>query len=166
MSVVQLVLGRIVFARTYTLRLLDTIKPADWFRQPQGAVTFVAWQVGHLAVAEYRLALDRIRGRRDEDEALIDAAFVARYGRESVPDADPSRNPSPADIRRVFDRVHEQVLRELPGLPEEELAVPVTRPHPCFETKQDALFWCAHHEGVHAGQIGLLRRQLGQLPVW
>jgi hypothetical protein len=166
MSVLHLALDRIAFARNYTLRLLDTIPLTDWFRQPQGAVSFVGWQVGHLAVAEYRLALERIRGRRDSDVELIDESFVARYGRQSVPDADPARNPPPAEIRRVFDRVHEQVLRELPGVAEGDLAEPVSKPHPCFKTKLEALFWCAHHEGVHAGQIGLLRRQLGQPPVW
>ena len=29
-----------------------------------------------------------------------------------------------------------------------------------------SLLWCAHHEMVHAGQIGLLRRYLGFAPVW
>ena len=34
------------------------------------------------------------------------------------------------------------------------------------QTKLDSLFWCAHHEMLHAGQIGLVRRLLGQAPLW
>jgi hypothetical protein len=39
-------------------------------------------------------------------------------------------------------------------------------PHPLVKTKLWALLWCAQHESVHAGQIGLLRRQLGYSPLW
>jgi uncharacterized damage-inducible protein DinB len=66
----------------------------------------------------------------------------------------------------VFDRVHEQVLRELRGLEEGELDQPPLKPHSLAKTKQWSLLWCAHHEMVHAGQIGLLRRQLGYPPLW
>src|SRR5262249_24363164 len=54
------------FARAYTLRLLDQTPAGDWFRLPPGGVTHVAWQVGHLAVAQYFLALERVRGARPE----------------------------------------------------------------------------------------------------
>jgi uncharacterized damage-inducible protein DinB len=43
---------------------------------------------------------------------------------------------------------------------------PVLTPHSLVKTKFEALLWCAQHEGVHAGQIGLLRRLLGYPPVW
>ena len=66
----------------------------------------------------------------------------------------------------MFDRVHGQALRELPGLDEGDLDRPVLRPHPLVQTKLWALLWCAQHEAVHAGQIGLLRRQLGYPPLW
>ena len=33
-------------------------------------------------------------------------------------------------------------------------------------TKLRALLWCARHEMLHAGQIGLLRRHLGYPPMW
>jgi uncharacterized damage-inducible protein DinB len=65
----------------------------------------------------------------------------------------------------VFDRVHDQVLREVRGLDEGELDQPVPHPHPFAKTKLLALVWCAHHEMLHAGQIGLLRRQLGHPPM-
>jgi hypothetical protein len=166
MSVLRLALDQIGFARRYTLRLLDSLDVAEWFRQPPGGVTHVAWQVGHLAMAQYRLALERLRGPRPEDDALISPEFLRVFGRDSIPDPDPGRYPSPAAIRAVLDRVHEQVLREVPGHPEADLASPPVKPHVLAATKQECLYWCAHHEMLHAGQIGLLRRQLGHPPLW
>jgi hypothetical protein len=166
MSRLQLAVEQIVFARNYTLRLLDQTPEAEWFRQPPGGVSHVAWQVGHLAFAEYRLALWRIRGVQPRDAELISEAHRGLFGAESVPDPDPGKYPSQADIRAVFDRVHEEVLRELRDLDEGELDQPVPHPHPYAKTKLLALLWCAHHEMIHAGQIGLLRRQLGHEPLW
>lgn len=166
MSRLQLALDQIANVRKYTVRMLDHVEPAYWFRQPREGITHVAWQVGHLAMAEYRLALERIRGRRPEDEQLISDAFLQQFGKESKPDADPRLYPSPAEIRSVFDRVREQAIRELRDLPEAELDQPVLKPHPLFTTKLGALLWCPQHEMLHAGQIGLLRRLLGHPPIW
>jgi uncharacterized damage-inducible protein DinB len=166
MSRLQLAIDQIVFARNYTLELLEQTPADEWFRQPPGGVTHVAWQVGHLAYAEYRLALWRIRDRQPPDEALFSQDFVRMLGPNSVPDPDPAKYPGQAEIRATLDRVHEQALRELPTLGEAELDQPVPHPHPFATTKLRALLWCAHHEMVHAGQIGLLRRLLGYPPLW
>jgi hypothetical protein len=56
-SRVHIAIEQIVFARNYTIELLDQTPADDWFRLPAGGVSHVAWQVGHIAFAEYRLAL-------------------------------------------------------------------------------------------------------------
>jgi hypothetical protein len=162
----QLAIDQIVFARNYTIELLDQTPTADWFRQPPGSVSHVGWQAGHLAFAEYRLALWRIRGAQPQDATLFSQEFMRLFGADSVPDPDPARYADQGELRTVLDRVHEQVLRELPGLSDAELDEPVPHPHPYAKTKLLALLWCAHHEMVHAGQIGLLRRHLGYPPLW
>ena len=120
-------------------------------------------QAGHLAIAQYRLALERVRGRRPGDEALISDAFLTHFGRASVPDPNPSHNPSVAEIRGVFTRVHQQVLVELLDATLDDA---VLKPHVLCKTKRESLLWCASHEMMHAGQIGLLRRLLGHAPLW
>jgi hypothetical protein len=165
MTRLELAIEQIVFARNYTIELLDQTPVDEWFRQPPGGVSHVAWQVGHVAYAEYRLALWRIRGPLPQDSALISETHRGLFGYESVPDADTAKYPSQADLRAVLDRVHEQVLREVRGMDEGELDQPVPHPHPFAKTKLRALLWCAHHEMLHAGQIGLLRRQLGYPPL-
>jgi hypothetical protein len=165
-SLLDTAIERIRFSRKYTLALLERIDGEDWFRMPEPQVTHLAWQMGHLAMADYRLLLERIRGARPDDVELISADFLRLFGKTSVPQADQSQYPAPTEIRAVFDRVHQQALRELPDLPEPEWNAPPVNPHTLFNRKIDSLFWCAHHEMLHAGQIGLLRRLLGSPPVW
>src|SRR5947209_662640 len=166
MSRLRLAIEQIVFARNYTLGLLGQTPTAEWFRQPPGGVSHVAWQVGHIAFSEYRLALWRIRGPLPQDDGLFSREFLRLFGPDSVPDPDTEKYVTPAQIRAVLDRVHEHVLRELPGLAEAALDQPVPHPHPFAKTKLLALLWCAHHEMLHAGQVGLLRRHLGYPPLW
>jgi hypothetical protein len=151
-------------AREYTNHLLGRIATEDWFRMPHEGVSHVAWQLGHLAFAEYRLALERIRGPKPGDEHLIPTWYPAKFGRNSIPVGDPSAYPTPDEIRRVFDAVHRRSLEEASTLSDAVLAEAASA-HPRFSTKGGSLMWCAEHEMLHAGQIGLLRRLLGQPPL-
>jgi len=159
-------IDQIVFSRKYTINLLDTINVADWFRMPSEGVTHVAWQVGHLAMAQYRLGMLCLRGTRPADDALIPPNFILAFRRESVADPDPGKYPPPADIRATFDRVHEHLLTELATMPESDLDLPLLTPHRLSATRIACLRWCAAHEMLHGGQIGLLRRLLGHRPLW
>jgi hypothetical protein len=162
----DIVREQIVFARDYTLRILEKTPADDWFRQPPGGVTHIAWQVGHLAFAEYRLVIERIRGMREEDERILPNEFLQLFGKGSVPDADASKYPSADAIRHVFDRVHESALKEIEYLPDEDLDNPILKEHALVKSKLQVLWYCAHHEMLHAGQIALTRRLLGMEPVW
>src|SRR6266404_4282021 len=159
MSRLALVISQIARVRKYTLRLLENTDTAEWFRQPPGGVTHIAWQAGHIAGAGYRLSLERIRGRRPEDVNLITPEFSAHFARETVPNPDPAKNPTPVEIQATLARVHQQTLLELHALSEAALDEETAPPrHPLFDTKLGALLWCAQHEMLHAGHIGLLRR--------
>jgi hypothetical protein len=141
---------------------MDGVKSDDWFRAPNGCVTHVAWQVGHLAVAEYRLSLRRVRGDLASDESLIPGSFIEAFGYGSNPCAEPARNPSVSELINMFDRIHEHVITYLSNCDDamlEEAAIGAA--HPQFSTKGGSLLWCAQHEMLHAGQIGLLRRIMG-----
>jgi hypothetical protein len=48
---------------------------------------------------------------------------------------------------------------------EATLSEPVDMPYTAYATKLGALLFCSHHEMIHAGQIGLIRRLLGKAPV-
>jgi hypothetical protein len=161
----QLALAQIEFARTYTLSIVDAIDEGQWFTMPAGCPTHVAWQVGHLAMAEYGLCLYRLRGRQEVDLSLMTSGFRKLFSKGTVPEADASKYPSPAEIRATLDRVHAQVRAEAPGFTEQQLAEPVDMPYAVHANKLGGLLFCSHHEMIHAGQLGLLRRLLGKEPI-
>jgi hypothetical protein len=156
---------RIGFAREYTLSLLTDVDDEQWFTSVGDGLTHVGWQVGHLATAQYSLCLARIRGPQTDDERLISTKFRECFRKGSTPQADAAKYPSPGEIREVAARVHAQALAELPGLPEEQLDVPIENPHPLFKTRFGALIFCPEHELIHAGQIALMRRLMGKPPL-
>lgn len=174
MNLVKWAIEQIETSRQYTLELLKNVSQDDWFRSVTATihpawnlghgVTHIGWQVGHLAVAQYKIALLRVRGETSEDHALIPPHFVALFDRGTIPADDPQRYPAVAEITNVLNRVHEQTLAELRDLSERELLQPAANPHPRAKTILDCYRWCSQHEMLHAGQIGLIKRLLGYRP--
>lgn len=160
-----LAIDRLKFARQFTQQFLAGLTDDEWFWCPPGATTHIAWQVGHLAVAQYNLCLRRIRGRTPADESLISDQFFDLFKLGSQPLADRAANPPLDEIRRVFADVHQLAVSELAGRSDAELDVPVEQPHPVFKTKLGAVEWSPQHELIHAGQIALLRRLMGKPPL-
>jgi uncharacterized damage-inducible protein DinB len=158
-------LNQIRAARNYTTDLLGNLVSDDWFRQPTEGVTHIGWQVGHLAVANYHLALVRIRGKQLQDNETIPENYFTLFGKGSTPESNAASYPTPDEICNVYDRVHDKIVDELSSLADETLDDPVESPHPMFDTKLGALVWCAQHEFLHAGQIGMLRRLFGNAPL-
>jgi len=161
----EIACGQIVAARQYTESLLADIDTSDWFRQPAEVATHVAWHVGHLAMAQYGLVLFRQRGRQTEDTELMSSRFRKQFSKGSQPDSIVENNPSVEEIQAVFSGVYRQAMEELERYPLEQLDDPIDKPYAAYPTKYGALLFCAHHEMLHAGQIGLLRRLLGKSPV-
>ncbi len=167
MSQLELLTEQLQFTWRYTQRLLDAAAELDWFRDPTGNSSNIAWQVGHLAMAQYGLAIERIRGIEANDAELLPPEFRTWFGQYSRPAALDAGQIGQTGLREVFDRVHEASLAIVATLSESDLDAPIlSRPHLLFDTKRGSLAWCARHEMVHAGQIGLLRRQLGADPLW
>ncbi len=157
------------FTHDYTNELLDTIPPAAWYALPAGCPSNVAWQVGHLSIAKFRLVIDRAGGGPSANEAVMPTIWATQYGRTSMPDADPLKNPSPAEMRAVYDRVQESALAVIANLTEADLDLPIPASAPAHrycKLRGEFLRWAGQHEMLHAGQIGLIRRAMGHDPVW
>ena len=156
--------------RVLSLQMIERVPHDRWFDMPTG-VTHVAWNVGHMAIAEYFLGLVFVRGAKEEDAELISPAYAELFGYGSVPVADASLYPTPSELLATLDAVHGQLLLETRAMPAEALEERCLflegefDHHPIFEQKGGALEWIAFHEHVHIGTIGLLRRELGADPV-
>jgi hypothetical protein len=157
---------RLLATRGFVKKYFQDLSESDWHWQPAPGINNLAWQVGHLAFAEYALCLRRQRGVLPSDEAFMPAAFFERYRRESLPSNDPAENYPPEELLRILDAVREQVLVELAGWTDEDRSVPTEPPHPMFTTKIGAIEWSNQHELMHCGQIVLLRRLLGKPASW
>ncbi|MFP6693781.1 MAG: DinB family protein [Pirellulales bacterium] len=155
-------LRQIQDAREYTLSLIEDLEPDDWFRMPAEGVTHIAWQAGHIAMAQFRLCLERLRNLQPGDFDLISKDGMRRFSKGSEPDPDPSAHPSPNELCATLARVHAAVMLEAPRYDGGDLKEPLKNPHPIFKTKLEALYFCSKHEMLHAGQIGLLRRLMGK----
>jgi hypothetical protein len=81
----QFTRDQIVFARGYTVQLLDATPTADWFRMPPGGISHIGWQVGHLAMGQYRLLLGRVRGRVPSYQNLISELFLMQFSLAGSP---------------------------------------------------------------------------------
>ncbi len=157
--------AQVKWARAYTLQLLDATPTELWFEQPEGTPTHIAWQVGHLAVSQYGLMLFRQRGRNPGDLELMPGWLRKQYGRGTVPPQPTDKSPSADDLLARLSAIHEQALKETETLTAETLAQETEMPYACYPIKLGALLFCPIHEGIHAGQIGLIRRSLGLPPV-
>jgi len=165
MSRLREALDQIDFTRRYALARIETVPLSEWFTIPPNGISNMAWQVGHLAMAEYRLCLERLRPRTAADTELISDDLLKAFARDSVPGSAADYPPA-AEIRRVFDRVHARVMEELPSYPDADLDLPPLKSHPLFAARIAGLRYAPLHEMIHCGQIAMIRRMLGQKPVW
>lgn len=164
MSRLDGILDRIRFARRYTLWLLDATPEAEWFQMP-GGITHVAYQAGHIALTQFRTCLARGRGERPTDADVIPPTYRDLFGR-NPPSPDPAVYPTPAEIRASMNRVHAQVMLEVPTFTSLDLDEVVPPEHKYCKTRGEFLELYSAHEMIHTGQIGLLRRLLGHKPLW
>lgn len=170
-------LGQIDWARRYTLELLAATPRELWFERPiissaetgqsiGPLPTHIAWQVGHLAVSQYGLLMFRIHGRRDEDLDLIPSRFRKAYARGSDPTVAASGQCSADELFERLQTVHQKAIAGLTqAFDTHVLLDQVDMPYAVYPIKLGAILFCPLHEQIHSGQIGLIRRALGLLPV-
>jgi len=164
-SPIELARRQIEDVRAYTMTLLEATPTDLWYVTPEGGKSHIAWQVGHLAFAQYALCLVRVRGRQEGDDVFLPPTFRRRFSKKSDPAAITAADFSVELIQKVFAEVHRQVLSEFESFTLEALQEEIPLPYLVYPNKLGALLMSSHHEMLHAGQIGLIRRCLGLEPV-
>ncbi len=152
-------------ARKYMLSNLEGLSDDDWFWLPESGISHIAWQVGHLAMAQYGLTLFRQRGREQVDSELMSGKFRKRFMKGTQAATDRAEHPQPEEILSVLNRVHEQMLQEIDSFDGEALDEPLEAPYAGYPTRYGSLLFASSHEMLHAGQIGMLRRLMGKPPI-
>ena len=108
--------------RVLSLQMIDRNDQGKWYEMPMG-ITHVAWNVGHIAIAEYFLGLYLVRGSRDSDATIIPETYRGLFGYGSEVSADPTIYPSPDELLTVLEQVH---IRNAEKVLSEPLSCPVT----------------------------------------
>jgi hypothetical protein len=160
----EVAVRQIESAREYTLTLLEDLHDDQWFVQPVPDQSHIAWQVGHITMAQYALTLLRIRGKEPDDQGFITNSFFKFFKKGSTPQPREA-GPSADEIRLTFRAVYDRAMVEMPDYSPDVLGESLPAPYFATPTKLGSLLFASHHELLHAGQIGLLRRLLGKAPV-
>ena len=109
--------------------------------------------------------LFRQRGRAEGDLELMPGWLRKQYGRGSTPAVEAAPVPEKQELMAILHRIHDVSLATVPGLTAATLSEPTEMPYAVYPIRLGALLFCPMHEGIHAGQIGVLRRLHGLDPV-
>lgn len=153
------------WARQYSLQLIESVPESLWYAKPPGVASHLAWQVGHLAVAQYGLMLFRQRGRAPGDVQLMPGWLRKQFGKGSVPSDSSEGMPPPNELLQHLKAIHDQAHSEAGQLSAATLRESCELPYCLYPNKLGALMLAPIHESIHAGQIGLIRRGHGLEPI-
>ena len=164
-------LGQVIRASGPLLtRFLDGLAGDQATTQAPGLPNHPVWTLGHCALTMHKLA-GAIDGNELPDEDFVQGdgrdGDTHRYDTESVcfgsvPMIDPSRYPSLARGRTIFDRGVERLATAAERASDLDVAIDW---HGAHTPAGRLIMRVAFHNGCHAGQLTDLRRALGLPPV-
>ena len=148
--------------RRMTERLItDFTKPEQWVYQVHANCNHALWFVGHMATTDNFL-LSMVQPERSG----LPEGFQAKFGVGSHPSDDPSTYPPPEEVLGVMRERRQTLLSALDGFTDEDLKRSTPAGAPDFLPDYGSVFELAvWHEGLHAGQLTVVRRALGFPPV-
>ena len=163
----DMAVAQLRWMRQYGMQLIESVPHELWYTIAPGMSTHLAWQVGHMAVAQYGLMLFRQRGRVESDLALMPGWLRKNFGRGSQPSADASdpKNPAPDALLERLEAIHAESCATAQQLTFASLMETIDMPYAAYPNKLGALLFCPMHESIHIGQIGVIRRSLGLEPL-
>lgn len=150
-------LTNLEFARRFTFSLLEDISEDQWCHQPVVDGNHAAWVVGHLASTD-DFFLSTLSGR---PSGLPDK-WKELFGMGSKPTPDLAGYPSPAELKSKLSGCREDFVAWLKSLDEKKLLSPLPGDLQSFAPSHVAMCGTlAWHEGLHAGQLTMIRKSLG-----
>jgi DinB family protein len=148
------------FARRQTLRLAQDIPSDKLCYQPVPNANHALWVLGHLAWCD-DLFQSQLGGRKP----VLDESWAKLFATGTKPTNNRNAYPPIEQIKAGLDRSRKALLEWLGSLDERTLATPLPDKWKEFAPTYGAVPGsCACHEGMHAGQLSVIRRGLGLAP--
>ncbi len=148
------------FARKWTLEWLSDVPQDKLTHQPCAAGNHALWIAGHIAYAD-----DVFMSNVGKKPARCSDSWVKLFGMGSKPQADAGAYPSLDEVTNALADNREGLLAWFGSMSAEELAKPLPDDFKTFAANQGMLMTTiAWHEGLHAGQLTVVRKSLGLAP--
>ena len=153
-------LGALGFARQITTSLFGDIPQDQQTFQPLPGANHALWIIGHVGVAD-AFFLKEAAGQETKDlDRWLSLFFM---GSKPMPRA--ADYPPLAEIRGLFDGSRERLITWAGSLSESQLDAPLPDSIKDFGASHAHLLGnLAVHEGLHAGQLTVIRKALGLVP--
>lgn len=141
--------------------LADFKTPQEWVHQVHPGCNHALWFAGHMANTDnFLLSLVA------PASSVSLEGFNARFGMGSQPTNQPAEYPPAEAVLATMRERRSQLLGVLSRLSDEDLAQKTPAGAPEFLPDIASVFEMAiWHEGLHAGQLSVVRRALGHQPL-
>ena len=150
-------LAALGFARQVTLGLLEDIPEDKLLHQLTPGGNHAVWVIGHLTVTDDDF-LAKVAGR----EAKCSEAWHNLFGTGSKPTDNPGDYPPISDLRQHLNLRRRELVGWFKSVDEAKLASPLPEELGTIaKTYGASMSTLAVHEGLHAGQLTMIRRALG-----
>lgn len=139
---------------------LADLSPEELIVRPVPEANHIAWQLGHLILAERHLVETAVPGSMPD----LPAGFAEQYApRSKVPSDSPADYLSKEEYLRLAKDIRAATLRALDRLSDIDFDKPVSgRVPPFVKCVGDCFITIGNHWTLHAGQWVVLRRKLGR----
>lgn len=161
MSMVQRIQHQLESARAFTNRILtDFQRPQDWVAQVCNQSNHALWFIGHMGTTDNFFISLLV-----PDQAVSNQQYQELFGLGSTPSPRLEDYPPIEEVRTYMDDRRRALLEILADLSDEDLATKTPEGTPDFLADYGQVFETAiWHEGLHSGQLTMVRRSLGHQP--
>jgi uncharacterized damage-inducible protein DinB len=149
------------WTQTQLQKVFDAIPREQYLHQPFPGANHALWTMGHLATVD-QFFLKSVAGR---DSGLFER-YSTIFFAKSTPSPNADTYPPIDTVREYFDSSRKAFRAWIESLDDQRLAAPLPAEQQRFAPNVAGmllrLLW---HEGMHYGQLTVLRKSLGLAPV-
>jgi uncharacterized damage-inducible protein DinB len=136
-------------------------EPKEWTYQVAPTANHALWFAGHMGGTD-----NFFLATLDPSKAIEKPGYQERFGMGSRPVDDPSAYPPVEEVLDFMRERRQALLAVLDAMSDEDLARPVPEEMTAMGTDWASLLEMAvWHESLHAGQVSIARRALGNNPL-
>jgi hypothetical protein len=134
---------------------VSDLSDADLLVRPAPGANHIAWQLGHLIIAEVNFFLPKVPGAKP---AALPPGFVEQHSKDTV-NSD-SGFKTKDEYLKLFNTVRAATLATVDGLSDADLDK--ESGWQMAPTVGKVLLFIGSHDMMHAGQFTVVRRKLGK----